>query len=88
METKRTDPNQPFGSSDTPFRSSGHFGTQVPGLKHAHITHDLSIVYKTQGNQVFLYGFFTHNDLGTGSPANMRKQSSAATQFKNQPFSE
>ena len=88
MELKRADPNQPFGGSDTPFRSAGHFGAQVPGIKHAHITQDLSIVYKVQGNQVFLYGFFTHDDLGTGSPANIRKQSSNAAQFKNQPFNE
>jgi mRNA-degrading endonuclease YafQ of YafQ-DinJ toxin-antitoxin module len=86
MEVKRTNPNQPFGASDKPFRSSGNFISAIPGLRHAHITFDLSIVYRVEGNQVFLYGFFTHDELGTGQPANINRQKSAATRFSNTRF--
>lgn len=86
MEVKRVNPNQPFGASDKPFRSSGNFTSAVPGLRHAHITFDLSIVYRVEGNQVFLYGFFTHDDLGTGQPANINRQKSSAARFSNTGF--
>lgn len=86
MEVKRENPNQPFGSSDKAFTGAGNFAKMVPGLKHAHITHDLSVVYKVIGNEVYLYGFFTHDELGTGQPPNMNRQKSTATKFSNQQF--
>jgi mRNA-degrading endonuclease YafQ of YafQ-DinJ toxin-antitoxin module len=86
MEIKRTNPTQPFGSSDKPFLSAGNFAAAVPGLRHAHVTHDISIVYKVVDNQVYLYGFFTHDDLGTGQPANINRQKSIAKRFSNVGF--
>jgi hypothetical protein len=88
MEIKRKNPNTPFGASDKPFVPNGKYGTAVPGLRHAHITHDLSIVYKVEGNNIYLYGFYTHDDLGTGNPANKRKQDSMADRFRNATFTE
>jgi hypothetical protein len=88
MEVKRKNPNTPFGSSDKPFVPNGKYGTAVPGLRHAHITHDLSIVYKVDGTDIYLYGFYTHADLGTGNPANLRKQDSMADRFRNATFTE
>jgi mRNA-degrading endonuclease YafQ of YafQ-DinJ toxin-antitoxin module len=86
MQTKRDNPNQQFGNNDKPFQARGYFGTRVPGLRHAHITHDLSVVYRVQGNQIDLYGFFTHDDLGTGTPANLRRQQGAASGFGSLRF--
>jgi len=83
METKRTDPNEEFGSSDKPFKTKGSFGTLIPKIKHAHITHDLSIVYLVQGNTIILYGFYTHDELGTGTPAKINIQKSMARKFKS-----
>jgi len=88
MDVKRNNPNDPFGSSDRPFTGGGKFSNEVPGLRHAHLTHDLSVVYRVQGNDVYLYGFFTHDDLGTGSPANRKKQDAMATRFANANFVE
>jgi len=82
METKRTNPNTTFSSSDKPFISKGSYGTLIPGIKHAHITHDLSIVYLLQGNTIIFYGFYTHDELGTGSPAKINIQKSMARRFK------
>lgn len=87
MEIKRHNPQQPFGSSDRPFLPGGFFASQVPGLRHAHVTDDLSIVYRIQGNEIYLYGFFKHDDIGTGQPPNTRRQKSMATRFANMQFS-
>ena len=86
METKRVNPNAPFGGKDATFSSAGHFTKSVPGIRHAHITHDLSIVYKIVGNEIYLYGFFTHDELGTGQPASIQRQKSVAAKFANQNF--
>lgn len=83
MEIKRNNPQQQFGSNDKPFVSKGFFFQAIPGLRHAHLTFDLSIVYKVDGNVITLYGMFTHDDMGTGQPPNMRKQYSKAKQFAN-----
>lgn len=88
MDLKRNNPNAPFGSSDKTFSSDGTFNSEIPGLRHAHITFDLSIVYKVVGHQIYLYGFFTHDDLGTGQPRNINRQKSAAKRLAHQSFKE
>ena len=84
MEFKRNNPNQMFGASDKPFLNQGFFTAAVPGIKHAHLNQDLSIVYKVDGSVITLYGMFTHDDLGTGQPANIRKQKSMAQRLSNE----
>ena len=86
MDIKRNYPNKPFGQSDTTFTANGNFIARVPGLKHAHITNDISIVYKVEGNEVFLYGFYPHDDLGTGTPAKINVQKAMAARFANTQF--
>lgn len=88
MDVKRANPTQPFGSSDTPFTGGGKFQKAVPGLRHAHLTQDLSVVYRVDGNNIYLYGFFTHQELGTGTPGNIRRQDSMADRFSNVTFTE
>ena len=82
METKRNNIKTIFGSSDKPFKSKGSFGILVPGIRHAHITYDISIVYLVQNNTIILYGFFTHDELGTGTPPKINIQKSMAIKFK------
>lgn len=88
MELKRHNPMQPFGASDKHFKSGWQFDDVVPGIKHAHITHDISIVYEYKNGEIYLYGFYTHDELGTGQPPNINKQKSMATRFANQTFVE
>lgn len=83
MELKRWNPTQPFGKSDKLFLGTGFFIRAVPNLKHAHITQDLSIVYKLDGGTIWLYGFYTHDELGTGQPPNKNNQRSMATRIAN-----
>jgi mRNA-degrading endonuclease YafQ of YafQ-DinJ toxin-antitoxin module len=84
MEIKRQNPRQPFGGSDTAFASKAPLGLAIPNLRHAHITQDLSVIYRVAGNNIYLYGFFTHADLGTDG--NIRRQATAATRLSNQSF--
>jgi len=86
MEVKRNNPMQQFGSSDTSFISAGNLAKAVSGLRHAHITQDVSIVYKIAGNQIYLYGFYTHDELGTGNPASVPRQKSIAGRFAKTQF--
>ncbi len=88
MELKRNNPTAPFGGSDKSFSSDGIYNSVIPGLRHAHITFDLSIVYKIVGKQIYLYGLFTHDDLGTGQPRNINRQKNAAKTLAQQNFTE
>jgi len=75
-----------FGQNDKAFMSGGHYSKAVPGLRKAHLNLDISIVYKINGNIMYLYGFYKHDELGTGQPPNINKQSSMATQLANVSF--
>lgn len=65
MELKRWNPTHAFGKSDRGFVSGGVVANLMPNLKHAHITGDLSILYKLERGVIWLYGFYTHGELGT-----------------------
>ena len=89
VRVKSADPTASFGSSDKPFRSGGFFTNAVPKIKHAHLTPDLSVVYVLVGGAepvMRLYGVFSHDDLGTGTPANINRQRSMAAQLAGQQF--
>lgn len=90
MALKKEDPISQFGSKDVMFSGVGHFNVAVPKLRHAHLTHDISIFYKLSGANptiIDLYGLFTHDESGTGQPPNMKKQKSLAKTLGNQNFS-
>ncbi len=86
-QTKMQNHMQPFGSTDGPFRGNGPLGNHKPKLLHAHMTHDISLIYYLSGSNpavVNLLGFFTHDALGTGNPAAPKKQQSFVKRAKNQ----
>jgi mRNA-degrading endonuclease YafQ of YafQ-DinJ toxin-antitoxin module len=86
---KSQNPLAQYGSSDKPFQGKGNFGTVIPGLKHAHLTHDIMIVYTLGGRNPIefrLYGIFSHDELGIGQPANDKRQKSAVKRMANQAF--
>jgi len=84
IRVKTENPQSTFGAKDRAFSSSGNF----PGVWHAGITFDLSVVYKissVNGEKVLdLYGLFTHDELGTGQPRNINRQQSMGTKIQNQ----
>lgn len=75
-------PNEKFGSSDYPFAGSG----KLAGFWHAKLSFDVSIIYRCEKNIIYLYGVFTHDEAGTGQPANKNKQSSLRSKLDNQSF--
>ena len=91
IEFKAQNPAAPFGYNDTLFIKAGPIGSLNPKLRHAHLTQDLSVVYLLSGfnpTVIRIYGIFSHKDLGTGQPANTRRQHNIAKQFINQTFQE
>ena len=83
--TKLENKMQPFGKTDRAFSNEGNFA----GLRHAHITPDVSIVYRLHSNNpsyIDLYGLFTHDELGTGQPPHLRTQSSMGKKLAGQQF--
>lgn len=89
VQVKSQDPTASFGASDKPFKSGGFFTNAIPKLKHAHLTHDLSLVYVLEGGAdpvIRLYGIFSHDDLGTGTPPNLNRQRNVSAQLARQTF--
>ena len=85
MHAKRLDPQQQWGPTDRQFVGDAPLGN-IGGLRHAHLTPDISIIYKVVNRTIFLYGFYTHDELGTGTPPKIPKQKTAATRFQNTRF--
>lgn len=70
---------------DKPFSGGGNYS----GLSHAHMGQDVSIVYKLEGKEprkLKLYGFFSHEDLGTGQPPKQKIQQKTGKRLKTQVF--
>lgn len=80
---KRDNPMAPYGSKDYPFKGNG----KLRGFGRAGLTFDVSIVYTIEGRDpttIKLLGLFSHDELGTGQPAAMKRQDRAAAMFSSQ----
>lgn len=81
QEVKSRDPLTPFGPSDNRFKSEGKYAQYMPKARKAHLSSDMSIVYELSGRNpttIKLYGVFTHAQLGTGQPPNIKIQQNMA----------
>lgn len=81
---KRQDPMAPFGGKDRAFTGNG----PLHGILHAGMTHDISLLYSKSGKnptKITLYGFFSHDELGTGNPPKPNKQKSIRDKVDRQP---
>jgi hypothetical protein len=72
-----------FGDNDKKFKSTGNFGIRIANISHAHLTHNLSIIYRIENNALSLYGIYTHDELGVGNPPNIQRQQQIATRWSN-----
>ena len=85
-KVKSENPIANFGSNDGPFISDGIYKRYLPKARKAKLSNDMSIVYELSGVDpkiIYLYGVFTHANLGTGQPANFHKQKSMAKSLYN-----
>ena len=88
IRTKDQNPTAPYGGSDTHFIGDGPIGRLGLKIKHAHLSQDVSIIYRLHGNPATLdlYGLFSHKESGTGNAANIKIQKSLAKKLANQEF--
>ncbi len=90
IATKSANPNAPYGSSDKPNPKGTPMAAMVPGIRHAHLNHNISIFYTVSGRdptQIRLYGVLSHDESGTQpNQAKTKVQTGVAKQFKNQEF--
>jgi mRNA-degrading endonuclease YafQ of YafQ-DinJ toxin-antitoxin module len=82
---KLENPTLPVGK-DAAFTSNNI----LRGLRHAHLTQDISVIYKIsgEGNTMYLdlYGLFSHADLGTGNAPQIRTQQTMGQKLVRQRF--
>jgi len=86
QEVKSNNPMDPFGTNDKPFSGTGIYKQYLPKAMKAHLTPDISVVYELSGRNptiIKLYGVFTHADMGTGQPANIKIQKNLAKRLSN-----
>lgn len=76
----------PGYNNDKRFTADGNFSKNIRGISHAHLTHNLSIVYLIHDDYINLYGIYAHDDIGTGNPPNMRRQEQAAQRWDQMDF--
>jgi hypothetical protein len=89
IATKIQNPIASYGKSDKANPAGTPMAQYVPKIRHAHLTHDISIFYTISGSnpsELRLYGVLTHDEAGTGQPVNNKRQKSVAKRFSNQDF--
>jgi mRNA-degrading endonuclease YafQ of YafQ-DinJ toxin-antitoxin module len=88
-KVKTLNPIQPFGKNDTRMVADAPLGKAIPGLRHVHLTQDLSLFYTLSGMNphIFnLYGIYSHNESGTGNSQNIKVQKNLGKRLANQTF--
>lgn len=88
---KMSNPMAIFGSTktDKPNKSGTPMAQEIPGIKHAHLTHDISVFYTLSGSNprvLRLYAILSHDEAGMGQPPNTRIQKSMTKRMTNQRF--
>jgi len=76
-----------YGSKDYPMKGNAPLGSMVSGLRHAHLTQDVSVFYRVHGRNpkyLDIYGVFSHKDIGIGNTPNVRKQQRYAKKFSRE----
>lgn len=89
IDFKLDNPLAQFGKSDRSTSPEGIFTTTIPGIRHAHLTFDISIWYSIGGanpTRLKLYAILTHDESGTGQPAKLAKQKTVADRMQQQSF--
>lgn len=84
---KTQDPMAQFGAKDTHFVGGGILGSEK--LIHAHLTRDISVLYKRGGKDpvnIYLVAVLSHAESGTGTPPDKKIQQALAKKVHNMTF--
>lgn len=87
LRAKEQNPIEPYGKSDTAFIAAGPIGRTGLKLKHAHLSQNISVVYRLHGSNphiIDLYALMSHKDLGTSNTSNIKQQKKVSKKFLNQ----
>jgi hypothetical protein len=92
VKTKKENPIALFGSPKTDKKNPDGtpMSQEVPGIRHAHLTHDVSVFYTISGSNpsvLRVYAMLSHDEAGTGQPTNYKVQKSVGRRMANQNFS-
>lgn len=90
VDFKSKDPTARYGGKDESLSPQGIYTNEIPKIRKAHLTRDMSIWYTISGKDphvIRLYGVFDHRESGTGTPDNRKKQRTLASRMSNQKFS-
>ena len=83
IKVKTDEPLGRFGKKDQHFVGGI---LKETGLIHAHLTGDISLLYKRSGRDpitIDLVAVLSHDELGTGQPANLKQQKKMAKTLSN-----
>lgn len=88
MRFKTREPLKAFNTTDRPFVSGGPLKDAVPGetMQHVHLAGDVILIYSLRGRdprELKLYALASHDDLGVGQPANIKRQRQWARRLGN-----
>lgn len=91
LKVKMENPIAVFGSTHTDKKNPDGtpMAQEIPGIRHAHLTHDISVFYTISGSNpsvLRLYALLSHDKAGTGQPINFKVQKSVAKKMSNQVF--
>jgi hypothetical protein len=90
VKFKTENPIKPFGKKDYgDSNTSRNYDRQVPGMKHSHLTDDISVWYTINGTNprvLKLYAMLSHDESGTGEPKSNSRQRGMAARMANQAF--
>jgi hypothetical protein len=88
INAKTQDPLKAFGGSDSHFIADGPIGKTGLKVKHAHLSQDVSVIYRLHGNPATLdlYGLFSHKESGTGNTPQRKIQQNLAKRLSSQDF--
>jgi hypothetical protein len=88
LKTKMANPTAPYGSSDKANTVRTPMALEVPKIRHAHLTFNVSIFYTISGSPATLklYAMLSHDESGTGQPIKIKVQKSMGRRMANQEF--
>ena len=89
LKSKKENPTEPFGASDKRNTPNTPMSLEIPGIKHAHLTHNISVFSTLSGanpSVLRVYAILSHDEAGMGQPVNFKVQKSMAKRMANQNF--
>jgi hypothetical protein len=85
IEFKKINPSQRYNAKDSMFRGAGPLGQLR--IWHCHFTQNYSLLYRIKGSnprKLYLFGMYTHMDLGISNTPNNKRQQQVSKTFGNE----